>query len=97
MAVKPGCQEEYKKRHQAVWPELLRDLKSAGVRHYSIYLSGSQLFAYMEVEDFDAFRNTMASSEANGRWGAFMAPILEHHADPKTSFPHPLEEVFHLD
>ena len=97
MYVKEGYQEEYRRRHRAVWPELLADLKKAGAHNYSIYLHGTQLFAYMEVEDFDRFVREMARSEANRRWQEYMAPIMEIPLDPETGFPRLLEEVFHLD
>ena len=47
MRIKPGTQEEYRRRHQQVWPELLADLKRAGCQNYSIYLRDTELFAYM--------------------------------------------------
>ncbi len=97
MGVKPGHEREYKERHAAVWPELLKDLSAAGARNYSIYMDGTRLFAYMEVEDFEAFNRAMAASDANRRWQAFMAPIMDVRRDPKTGHPVTLEEVFHLE
>ena len=55
MRVKPGQEQEYRRRHEAVWPAMLEALKAAGCRNYSIYMKGQDLFAYMEVEDFQAF------------------------------------------
>ena len=97
MKVKPGHEEEYRRRHQAVYPELLAALKDAGVSNYSIYLQGRQLFAYMEVEDFAAMARKMGDDQANRRWQEFMAPIMEIELDPATNHPPALEEVFHLD
>ena len=96
MRICPGTQEEYRRRHQAVWPVLLTDLTAAGCRNYSIYLRGEELFAYMEVEDFSAYLQKMASSEASARWEAQMSDILIRDLDNATGFPPTLEEVFHL-
>ena len=38
MKLRPGCKAEYKKRHDAIWPELKDLLKKAGIRDYTIYL-----------------------------------------------------------
>ena len=97
MRIKPGTEEEYRRRHRQVWPELLADLKRAGCQNYSIYLRGTELFAYMEVEDFQHFLSVMAASEASQRWEEQMGDILMRETEPATGFPYLLPEVFHLD
>ncbi|MCK5736180.1 MAG: L-rhamnose mutarotase, partial [Spirochaetaceae bacterium] len=37
MKLKPGMKDEYKKRHDEIWPELLVLLRGAGVSDYSIF------------------------------------------------------------
>lgn len=97
MRVLPGREAEYVRRHAAVWPELLADLRAAGVRTYSIYLRGSDLFAYLEVTDFAWFTESMAGSEANARWQVEMADLIDPLTDPATGFHTRLSEVFHLE
>ena len=97
MKIKPGSEEEYRTRHQQVWPELLTDLKQAGCSRYSIYLRGLDLFAYMEVDDFQRYLSHMATSQAASRWEERMSDILIREVDPTTGFPYVLPEVFHLD
>jgi L-rhamnose mutarotase len=97
MRIKPGTEEEYRRRHRQVWPELLADLKRAGCRNYSIYLRGTELFAYMEVADFQRYLEIMASSQTSERWEAMMSDILIRETSAATGFPSVLEEVFHLD
>ena len=97
MRIKPGSEEEYRRRHQQVWPELLADLKRAGCQNYSIFLCGTELFAYMEVDDFQRYLATMATSQASARWEAHMSDILIRETEAATGFPPVLEEVFHLD
>lgn len=51
----------------------------------------------MEVEDFSAFLQKMATSDASSRWEQQMSDILIRDLDSATGFPPTLEEVFHLD
>ncbi len=97
MKIRPGTEEEYRRRHQQVWPELLADLKRARCSRYSIYMRGLDLFAYMEVEDFQRFLSIMAASQVAERWEHYMSDILIRETDPATGFPSVLPEVFHLD
>jgi L-rhamnose mutarotase len=97
MRLLPGSEAEYRRRHAAVWPDLLADLRSAGARNYSIFLRGDDLFAYLEVDDFAAFTAAMAESEANARWQAKMAALIDPLTDPATGFHRRLDEVFHLE
>ena len=97
MHIKEGCEEEYRRRHQQVWPELLADLKRAGCHNYSIFARRLELFACMEVEDFQRFLTTMAASEVSPRWEEYMSDILRREVNPATNFPEVLPEVFHLD
>lgn len=97
MRLQPGREAEYRARHEAVWPELLADLKAAGARNYSIFLRGEDLFAYLEVDDFAAFRASMAGDPVNTRWQAEMASLIDPLTDPATGFHQRLEEIFHLD
>jgi L-rhamnose mutarotase len=97
MRLLPGQEVEYRRRHSAVWPEMLAALKTAGCRDYSIFIRGSDLFAYLVVEDFSAFRASMAASPVNARWQAEMSQLIDPLTDPSTGFHQRLEEVFHLD
>ena len=97
MRLLPGRESEYRRRHEAVWPELLADLRDAGARTYSIFLRGDDLFAYLEVEDFDQFTRHMAGSDANARWQAEMVELIDPLTDPTTGFHTRIPEVFHLE
>jgi L-rhamnose mutarotase len=97
MRIRAGQEEEYRRRHRAVWPEMLDALKRAGCANYSIFLRGRDLFAYLEVPDLDRMRRELAASEASRRWEAHMAPIMERAILPETGFHELLPEVFHLD
>jgi L-rhamnose mutarotase len=97
MRLLPDQEAEYRRRHAAVLPEMLDALRAAGARNYSIFLHGAELFAYLEVDDFDAFRASMAATAINDRWQAQMASLIDPLTDPETGFHQRLEEIFHLE
>jgi L-rhamnose mutarotase len=97
MRLLPGAEAEYRRRHAAVWPEMLSALRAAGAREYSIFLDGDRLFACLVVDDFDDFRTAMAATEVNDRWQADMASLIDPLTDPATGFHRRLDEIFHLD
>ena len=97
MRLLPGQEAEYRRRHAAVWPEMLAALKAAGCRDYSIFIRGSDLFACLVVDDFAGFRASMAANPVNDRWQAEMAGLIDALTDPATGFHQRLEEIFHLD
>ncbi len=99
MRVKEGQQEEYIRRHQQVWQEVLSDLQRAGVYKMSIFMSGLRLFLYMEVEDYAEAARVLAESDDSIRWEEYMAPIMESATgedyDPANAYPEGLPEVFY--
>ena len=98
LQVKPDRLEEYKARHQTVWPEMQAALRETGWNNYSLYLrSDGLLVGYLETEDFEGARAGMAKREVNERWQREMAAFF---VQPEGVLPdramQPLEEVFHL-
>lgn len=99
LKVKPERLEEYKARHQAVWPEMQAALRETGWHNYSLFLRADGLLVgYLETEDFEAARQRMAEREVNERWQREMAPFFEalDGQRPDEGLM-TLEEVFHLD
>jgi L-rhamnose mutarotase len=96
MKLRPGCKEEYIKRHQAIWPALAALLKANGVNDYSIFLDeeSNTLFAVQKVGGA-AGSQELGSHEIVQAWWKYMADIMETNADnsPVTTR---LEEVFYL-
>ncbi|MDL4840159.1 L-rhamnose mutarotase [Aquibacillus rhizosphaerae] len=97
MECKKGSEEEYKKRHEAVHPELLKALKEVGISNYSIFMDGNQLYAYMEVDNFHEAMERMESNPANIKWQTYMSDILgmDNGNNPKMHLID--QEVFHLE
>ncbi len=77
LRIKAGMEAEYDRAHEAVWPELLREMEGFGVREYSIFRRGQELFLYLRVADFDRLLEQLAASEVNLKWQAEMAPLFE--------------------
>ncbi|HEU5090103.1 MAG TPA: L-rhamnose mutarotase [Roseiflexaceae bacterium] len=100
LKVKPELVEEYKQRHQNVWPEMQDALRRTGWHNYSLFLRpDGLLFGYFEAEEsFAASLEGMSREEVNERWQSSMAPYFEGvagaHADEMMV---ELVEVFHLD
>jgi len=88
LEVRPGYEEEYKRRHDEIWPDVVKDLKWAGIRNYTIFRHGLTLFGYFETDDLDATIARLAESEAHTRWGEYMAPIMKIEVDPARGFPY---------
>jgi L-rhamnose mutarotase len=68
--------EEYKKRHDQIWPEMLEVLDKAGIINYSIWNSGKELFAYYECEDREYADRIQAESEIVEKWNIYMEDLL---------------------
>jgi L-rhamnose mutarotase len=99
LQVKADRIEEYKSRHAAVWPDMLRALAQTGWRNYSLFLRADGLLVgYFETESLDESVAAMNATEVNARWQAEMAEFFEDLGDarPDTGFLR-LEEVFHLE
>jgi L-rhamnose mutarotase len=97
-SVQPALIGEYRRRHAAVWPEMLRALKDAGWNNYSLFLGGDGLLiGYLECDDFDAARARMALEDVNARWQAEMAKLFEDTDQAPDEGFQVLEEVFNLD
>jgi L-rhamnose mutarotase len=96
MFLNPGCAAEYRRRHDAIWPELARLLGEAGVANYSIHLDQetSILFAYLERGE-DHRMNTLPDHPVMRRWWDHMKDIMRTNADG-SPVAIPLTEMFHL-
>ena len=96
MSVNAGSEEEYERRHRAIWPELERTLLQQGVQSYSIFLhpETSQLFAYVECSSAEQWE-AIAHTEVCQRWWASMCELIPSNAD-NSPVAMELSEVFHL-
>ena len=97
MHLNEGQKQEYKKRHNELWPELHQLLKNAGVSEYSIFLDEetSTLFAFQKVSG-DGGSQDLGQTEIVQKWWAFMSDIMKCNLD-NSPVTVPLEEVFYME
>ena len=91
-----GKKEEYKKRHDEIWPELVLLLKATGISEYSIFLdeTTNSLFGVLKAADPAALDN-LPSHVVMQKWWQYMGDIMESNPD-NSPVSIPLEEVFYL-
>ncbi|WP_046174277.1 L-rhamnose mutarotase [Domibacillus indicus] len=96
MTVYKDQYEEYKKRHDELWPEMAAELKAHGAHNYSIFLEEEtgKLFAYVEVESEEKWAG-MAETEICQKWWAYMEPLMETNPD-NSPVSRELKDVFYL-
>ena len=96
MTLFPGQAAEYRRRHDAIFPELRAALKQAGVSDYSIWLDpvANHLFAILTRSD-DHTMDALPETEIVQRWWAHMADIMATDAD-NVPVQIPLKQVFYL-
>ncbi len=96
MQLHPGKKDEYRRRHDHIWPELTTLLSDAGISDYSIFLDETtlSLFAVLNIEDRKRL-DLLPSHPAMQKWWSYMADIMETNPD-QSPVSVTLEEVFYL-
>lgn len=97
MQLKPGAVEEYRRRHDAIWPELAELLSDSGIYDYSIFLDEETLalFAVLKLRD-DNSREALPAHPVMQRWWDHMAPLMDVEPGNRPR-EWPLVPLFHLD
>ena len=96
MQLNSGQVQEYRRRHDEIWPELVDLLKRAGISDYSIYVHDetNSLFAVLRRTD-DHTMDTLPLEPVMQKWWAYMADIMAS-GDNNEPVVEPLDRVFHL-
>jgi L-rhamnose mutarotase len=97
LGVRPGYEEEYKRRHDELWPEMDACLRKAGITSYTIFRHGLTLFGYFETDDLAATIAALRDDPVNRRWSDYMGPIMQIDIDPATGFPYLLPRQWSLN
>ena len=97
MKLLPGFKEEYRKRHNEIWPELLQLLKDNGIGNYSIFLDEetNTLFAYQE-QSGNSSSQDLGINEIVRKWWLYMSDIMETNSD-SSPVTKPLEQIFYME
>jgi L-rhamnose mutarotase len=98
LRVKPDRLAEYRKRHAAVWPEMLQAIADSGRHNYSLFLGDDGLLiGYYETESYEASQAALAADPRTTRWEAEMAEFfvsLDGRPDQASTT---LTEIFNLE
>ncbi|MCB8837190.1 L-rhamnose mutarotase [Aurantimonas sp. VKM B-3413] len=97
MRLLPGYADEYRRRHDEIWPELVELLRHAGVRDYAIYLDPetNALFAVLDRRRNHGM-DALPDHPVMRRWWAMMADIMEVEAD-QAPVTVPLQPMFRME
>ena len=93
--LKDGKKDEYVRRHNEIWPEMVEMLKSAGIKNYSIWICDYDVFGYYECEKgIDYAAKVQKDSLIVDKWNEYMKDVMIMEMDPETGAQPLLEQVF---
>ncbi len=97
MKLCPGCAQEYRRRHNAIWPEVVEMIHAHGGGNYSIFLDEETnlLLGYIELQDPELWARSRELPLLH-KWWDYMADLMETNED-NSPVSIPLIEMFHLD
>lgn len=97
MVLHPGKAEEYKQRHDHIWPELIRLLKGSGISDYVIFLDEETHVLYASLKiDHPQQLDDLPQHPVMRRWWSYMADIMATQTD-HSPLSVPLKEMFYLE
>jgi len=96
MKLHSGQEEEYQRRHAALWPELEQLLREAGIEDYSIFLDEETniLFGVLKIENPE-LKDKLPEHPVMKKWWAYMKDIMDCNPD-NSPVSIPLKEVFYM-
>lgn len=96
MKLHSGKVQEYKRRHDEIWPELSLLLKETGIQEYSIFLDEETLtlFGILRINQPELL-DSLPHHPLMKKWWAYMKDIMESNPD-NSPVSIPLKEVFYL-
>jgi len=97
MMLKAGNENEYKSRHDRLWPELKALLTDSGIYDYSIFLDRETgiLFGTLKLRPDHSYHE-LPSNPVMKKWWDYMKDLMDtNHDHSPVSIP--LNEVFYLE
>jgi len=98
MKLSSGNVEEYKRRHDEIWPELVTELRKAGISDYTIYYDQETqtLFAFQKLTG-DNSTSALPQNPVVRKWWDYMNDGIMEYDEKHEPISVPLAEVFHMD
>ena len=93
----PGMLDEYIARHNNIWPEMKEVLADAGIRNYTIWNVGDEVFGYYECDSVETAARVQAESAVVDRWNVYMKDVMKMEMDPVTGAQPLMRQVFFFD
>ena len=85
-----GREDEYRRRHVEVWPELEEAIRAAGIVNSAVYAAGDTVVVLVEhPNDIEGALERLGATEVNARWS-------EYFADVMATEPEQADEVWRL-
>jgi L-rhamnose mutarotase len=94
--LRPGTEAEYRRRHDVIWPELTDAIRAAGIREYTLFRRGNEVFAFAECErDGKAAFRRLARTAIDAEWSRWLSDLIELETDEQGELRY-AEEVWRL-
>lgn len=94
--IRPGTEDEYKKRHDEIWPELVEAIKDAGFANYTLFRRGTTITAYAEVSpDVATAFARLGATDVSSRWATWFEDLIVQLTDENGNVFR-ADEVWHL-
>lgn len=95
--IRPGTEDEYERRHDEIWPELVAAIKESGFANYTLFRRGTEIVAYAECHpDVATALAKLGGYDVNRRWAEWFEDIIVRLVDEHGDLFR-VEEVWHLD
>ena len=88
--LRPERIADYIAAHDNFSPELRAKYRAAGIHQIRLFLSGEQLFMYVEADDYEKAQAALAEDPLDRRWQQEVGPMKDLDFQPLT-------EIFRLD
>lgn len=95
--IRAGQEQEYQRRHDEIWLEMVEALKASGFSNYTLFRRGTTVYAYVECHpDRDTAFAAMGATDVNKRWQTWFSDVIERISDQNGELFW-ADEVWHLD
>lgn len=93
----PGTEAEYDRRHAEIWPELVEEIRESGIRNFTGFRRGTDVWYYGEYHPHakTAFA-VHGPKQANQRWNHYFRDVIAQITDDSGELLW-YREVFHTD